>query len=121
MFERDIRITPLDPASGAFRISFSYPDRKKAMDTVNALISVFIRETNMGQRANVERMSDIQREIYSRRAFEYVDVLDAPTVPQRPESPNRLIIAAAGLGAGLLIGAITLWIRRPGAPTLQPA
>lgn len=75
----------------------------------------------MGQRANVERMSVIQREIYSRRAFEYVDVLDAPTVPQRPESPNRLIIAAAGLGAGLLIGAITLWIRRPGAPTLQPA
>jgi hypothetical protein len=42
MRARDIRITPLNPEAGTFSISFSYPDPKKAVDTVNTLIGVFV-------------------------------------------------------------------------------
>ena len=110
---RDIRIAPLSPGSGAFSISFSYRERKTAVDTVNALISFFIQESVFRVRQNADRMTVIQREIESRRAAEYLDVIDAPTVPPIPESPSRSLVALAGLGAGLLIGAFSLRLRQP--------
>jgi uncharacterized protein involved in exopolysaccharide biosynthesis len=78
-------------------------------------------ETTARIRENASRQSAIQRVIISRRGFEYLDTLDAPASAVSPETPNRWLMAAAGLGAGLLIGAITLRLRRPAGPTLQPA
>ena len=115
----DIRIAPLNQTPGAFRISFTYPDRRKAQDMANTLITTFIQETTSRQREDAVHGNAIQREILSRRAGEYLDVLDPPITPQKPDSPNRRMIAIAGLAAGLLIGAITL--RRRATPPLQPA
>jgi uncharacterized protein involved in exopolysaccharide biosynthesis len=43
-------------------------------------------------------------ELISRRATEYLDQLDAPTMPQRPVSPQRPIIVGAGFALSLMIG-----------------
>jgi uncharacterized protein involved in exopolysaccharide biosynthesis len=48
-------------------------------------------------------------------------VLDPPSLPTSPGRPGRLTIAAAGLGAGLLIGGLAIFLRRPRTPALQPA
>jgi uncharacterized protein involved in exopolysaccharide biosynthesis len=60
-------------------------------------------------------------QILQRKAGENLKVLDPPSFAERPVAPNRLAIAAAGLGVGLLLGAITLGFRRPRIPALQPA
>ena len=60
-------------------------------------------------------------EITQRKAGESLDVIDPPSIPITPVTPDRLMIAAGGLGIGLLMGAITLLVRRPQAPALQPA
>jgi hypothetical protein len=123
---RDIHIAVVNPVPGviaapsAFTISFSYPDRIQARDTVQALITAFIDQYQMKQAADASRASATRRDILQRKAAENLDVLDVPNLPTSSESPKRLKIAAAGLGIGLLAGTIVLCLRRPGA-TLLPA
>jgi hypothetical protein len=118
MLARDLRIAVLNPATAAngevsaFSISFSYSDRVKARDAVQKLITTFNKGRLDRQRSQAMQMSDKAREIVLRKLGENLDVLDPPSLPFSPESPNRLTIAAAGLGIGLLLGAITLGLRR---------
>jgi len=122
MLARDLRIAVLNGGSGAaFSISFSYSDRVKAREVVQRLITAFNDERIVRERANASQMSDKLREIQTRKAGENLEVIDPPSLPVFPESPNRPMIAAAGLGIGLLLGAITLGLRRPRTPALQPA
>ncbi len=127
MLARDLRITVLNPASGvngevsAFSISFSYSDKVKARDAVQKLITTFMGQRETKWRANASRMSEKLNEIHQRKGGENLDVLDPPSLPFSPESPNRLMITAAGLVIGLLLGAISLGFRRPRTPALQPA
>src|ERR1035441_3976728 len=49
-------------------------------------------------------------------SLETLEVLDPPSLPGRPVSPNRPATAAAiGLLAGLLLGPLLAWRRRSGA------
>ena len=120
MLARDLRIAVVNP--DAFSIFFSYPDRRKAQDGVNALMAAFEQESIRRAKEELRtRNSATLREIFARHAGEYLDVVDPASTPYRPEWPNRPMFAAAGLGAGLLAGAIMLYRRGRGAPVPQPA
>jgi len=114
----NLRINPVETAphsSSAFRISFTYSDRFKAQQTVEAVMA---RIQDLG---NIQRRSDASRNfkahtIWERKAGEIVDVLDVPNLPYSPDGPPRLLIALSGLGAGLLLGLFRLRRRRPDPP-----
>lgn len=126
MVDNDLRIVPLEPPFGAkgavsaFSISFSYHDRYKAQQTVNALMNAIVMFRQNQLKSNMPRMSVALQAITQRKGGEVLEVLDPPTIPTHPESPPRAAISLAGLGIGLLIGVIRLW-RWPPAATLQPA
>jgi len=122
MRDRDLRIAMVDPPQGApgaasaFSISFAYSDKYKAQAVVREFVTAFTELNRTHARANAPQMSVTLREIYEHKAGENLLVLDPASLPESPVSPNRLAIAAAGLGIGLLLGVLTLWRRRPHAP-----
>jgi uncharacterized protein involved in exopolysaccharide biosynthesis len=90
----------------AFQLSFMYPDQIKAQKVVNALISGFI-DANILSR-NSAKPKNVTLEI-----------MDAASLPATPISPDRGIIALAGMGAGLLLSAalaVILHFRRKRQP-----
>jgi hypothetical protein len=123
---RDIRIAALNPASGtngagsAFSISFSYSDKYKAVHTVWTLINAFDALQHKNQMSDASK-NFAQHLIDERKAGENLDIVDTASLPVLPDSPDRPMIAAAGLGIGLLFGLAALYLRRPRAATLQPA
>ncbi len=115
----NLRITPADPALGAasaFHISFTYPDRFKAQQVVEAVMTKIEEANENHLRANASQMSFAGRVIVERHAGEVLDVLDIANLPQEPDGPPRLFIAMGGLGAGLLLGMLTLRRRRSDPP-----
>ena len=122
----NLRIAAVDPTSGAkgsvsaFSISFSYPDRYKAQRTVYAVMNAFVGRYLAEARTNASK-SFALRQITERKAGGFLEVIDTASMPTAPETPNRVAIAAAGFGVGLLLGAIMLFFRRPRAVILQPA
>jgi len=55
----------------------------------------------------LQHSQDLTREnaeLVSRGATEFLDVLDPPTVPQKPSSPNRPLIVGAGIAISLMLG-----------------
>jgi hypothetical protein len=109
MRSKDLSIRAYQPSpdrhAQAFVISFSYPDRLKAQQTVAMLSRQFMesgRTDPPGQDYNLE-------------------MLEPADLPQTPASPNRRSIAVLGAFAGLLIGLATLRWRRGRRPQLTPA
>jgi polysaccharide biosynthesis transport protein len=49
--------------------------------------------------------SELATNLELRQQGEHFRVLDAPSLPQKPYSPNRMKLCAMGLGIGLLLGA----------------
>jgi uncharacterized protein involved in exopolysaccharide biosynthesis len=98
MRTHDISIKMLRPAGGrqddrtAFTISYVYPDPRLAQAVTQELVTKFT-EVNV----TVQRGSDI-------RTARNIEVLDQPSAPLRPKYPNRSLIVAIGLFAGLLAG-----------------
>jgi succinoglycan biosynthesis transport protein ExoP len=86
----DLRIEPaeLSPTgrTTAIRIRFEYPDAAQAAAGVQQVVNRFV-ELRPGQ-----------------RLYTGIALAEPPSVPQSPVSPNRPLIAAAGLMAGLLAG-----------------
>ena len=127
MIAHDLRIAVLNPPSGttgaasAFSISFSYSNKYKAQAVVHELVSAFTKRYLNTARSNASQVSVTLRNIHERRAGEHLEVIDPASLPELPVAPNRLAIAAAGLGIGLLLGTIRLCLRRPRTPALQPA
>ncbi len=113
----NLNITPVARDSG-FSISFTYYDRFKAQQTVSTMMARFIELNQEMQRAAVPGMNFRQRAITERKAGEVLDVLDVASLPIDPVSPNRWLLAAAGLCIGALIGAITFRFRKPGMPAI---
>jgi hypothetical protein len=120
---RDLRISvessPFS-ASGtasAFRISFSYSDPGKAQRFVQTMITAFYEADLYQKRALVKLANrDTLRQIYQRKAGENLEVLDPPSLTEKPDGPDRPAIAAAGLGFGLLLGVIIPGVQRPRTP-----
>ncbi len=104
---KDIRIEMAEPRSNsarAFRISYSYRDRRLAQAVVNELVSKFI-EQNL-QLAHM--LSRIQPGLDEHNNLEAL----APASPAMPVRPNRLAFVAWGLGLGMLTGLMTGLVRR---------
>jgi LPS O-antigen subunit length determinant protein (WzzB/FepE family) len=105
MRSRDINIRMLNPpgapsGSPAFSISFTYPDRSKAQAVVRALVTKFT-EQNVRERAlAIASDEEKAREIVSHKVGLNFEVLDPASLPEKPISPNRLLITAAGLALG---------------------
>jgi uncharacterized protein involved in exopolysaccharide biosynthesis len=119
---RDLSIRPVNPSHSAFQISFSYPDPYKAQAVVRELVTRFTEENVFVERERARASDDAKSiEIAEHRVGENLEVLDPPSDPQEPFSPNRLAIALAGLALGLLLGGVTLWFRQSRSHTLRTA
>ena len=125
MLKNDLRITAITAAPlgvkdavSAFSISFSYPDRYKAQQTVQSLMNTFDEIYQHKQMTDAAQMSVTMHSITQRKAGEILEVLDTASLPVSPETP-RLAITLTGLGIGLLLGLITLFRRYPRAPAPQ--
>jgi uncharacterized protein involved in exopolysaccharide biosynthesis len=66
-------------------------------------------------------MSVAVHQIYRRKGGEVLEVVDPASMPVAPVAPNRLMISGIGMGIGLLIGLIRLWLWQQGTAVLQPA
>jgi hypothetical protein len=108
------RSRPLEPqgSQGAFSISFSYPDPVKAKAGVDELLMRFMIRNFTDERARQATMSAESRFAVDHGLGERLEVLDFGRLPEKPASPNRLAIAAAGLALGLLLGALAPRLRR---------
>jgi len=85
---KNIRVT-VHPGMDFLLVDFRYPDRRKAHDTVQALIARF---TDAGLPVNEAAQ---------------------PSVPMRPIFPNRPLMAAMGSGTGFLMAiAMSVFRRR---------
>ena len=88
--QRDLSIKDIAaPTGNVCMVSFDYPDRYKAKAVLDAAI---------GRTGAVE-------------------LLDPPSLPERPFTPNRLAMVTAGLFAGFVLGGIALAVRRHRNPT----
>jgi uncharacterized protein involved in exopolysaccharide biosynthesis len=110
---RNIRVaisSDANPRNGSrvFKISFAYPDARKALNTTNGLITRLIFEATSNRDA----------------AGFSIDILDPPTLPQRPISPSRTRFMLIGFFTGLVLALVALLARRrmqPPGPGLQSA
>ena len=107
-----INTSPAKPGNMAtvFLIRFTDPDRIKARDTVQWIVTQFIN-------TNTHASS---REYQSR----FLELLDVPRTGEHPVSPNRAMIAAAGFVAGFFVAALMAIVRKlrgsgPDAAQLQ--
>jgi uncharacterized protein involved in exopolysaccharide biosynthesis len=119
---RDLSIGMVSPSHAAFQISFSYPDPDKAQAVVREFVTRFIEENVFVEREQAQASGNAKSiEIVEHKVGENLEVLDPPSDPQEPVSPNRLAIALAGFALGLLLGAVTLWLRQSRSHTLRTA
>ena len=84
-----VQVIQEGPAATAFTINFRYSDRLKAQQVTRDLVLRLVGP----QTGN--------------------EVVDAASLPQSPNYPNRLNIAAVGTVAGILLGLAASRFRRP--------
>src|SRR6266566_5153161 len=102
---RDFSIEPAGrtlPSQAAFRIAFRYGDAKQAQRIAEELIRRLMV-------ANV--MAALARNAVGSPG-ENLYVRNPASFPKQPSGPNRLIVAAMGLAAGLLLGAAIAVVAR---------
>jgi hypothetical protein len=90
---QDISIRIQGPS--AFEVSFDYPDAAQAQQTNAELLGRLVDE-------NVRITGSPE-----------LRTIEKPSAPQAPIGPNRTAITGLGLSAGILMGAIVAWVRRP--------
>jgi hypothetical protein len=100
---RDVRFDRLGHTS-AFHMAFRYTDAEQARRTEQELINKLMAANVTIRRADLNATNH-------RLAYN-LEVLDPATLPKRPSSPNRLVIAAMGLAGGLLLGIAAAAIAR---------
>ncbi|MGA2268261.1 MAG: hypothetical protein ABSH44_07290 [Bryobacteraceae bacterium] len=92
-----------DGGAPAFVISCEYPDKLKAQAVVRELVARFI-EQNITTQRNREPS-----------AAENLEVLDSPSLPERPSGPNRPMIVTVGLLGGAVLGLLAVLVWRGAA------
>jgi len=113
LMRRNLAIRML-PGSGAFTVSFRYSDRFKAQAVVRELVTKYM-ERNLDQATVGNRQlppGTPERLVQIYKASSTLEVLDAPSGPQAPTSPNRGTIAILGLFVGAMLAALTMMWQR---------
>lgn len=145
-----IRILPATSNKyAAFSVSFIYSDRLKAQQTVQALMTRFMDANLAHERASADlrqqysvdeidrlevRIAAIEKRLgmpseqgvgpdisAARDTSLNLDVLDPPSLPITPISPNRATFTATGAGTGLACAILIALFRRKPAPMPFPA
>jgi uncharacterized protein involved in exopolysaccharide biosynthesis len=125
MREQDVRIQSLEPklpfqsSASVFQISFEYPDRDTAQRVVRSLVAKFVDDNVLASRGVLPKSMPVRppNEHSPASAPEpaplpvILEVLDPANLPVRASEPNRLGIAAIGLGAGLALGLLAAFLR----------
>jgi uncharacterized protein involved in exopolysaccharide biosynthesis len=97
----------MSPGSGAsgpvINLSFRYPDRYKAQQTLQALVNKL---------ADVDIRTRAQPVTLRQKLPLNLDVLDPPSLPQAPSGPNPWLILSMGLGAGIVLAIFTTLVMR---------
>jgi hypothetical protein len=136
MRSQDIRISIAAAGSTAMMISFAYRDPQKARDTVQVLLTKLIDANLVRQRARsslmqartgtqVDRLeariaaiekrlgiTTVPSEPLNRFAGINLDVLDPPSLPVKPVSPDRSIFMLYGFGSGFALAIVIAIFRR---------
>jgi hypothetical protein len=105
---RDVRIR-IDSTSNPrfFTLSFRYPNREKARQTVQTLITKFQDANPANRRFHEGLVQMIHTDGLN------LGVLDPPSLPSLPAKPNRYFITSIGLVAGILFAAaVKLLLKR---------
>ena len=148
---QDTPITMEAPGSNylVFRITFAYPDRVKARDTVQALINKFEEDNRVRQRVpvyakrqrsydQIDRMEARIAALEKRLGIPpsppepldevapvsggiVMEVIDPPSLPVQPVKPNRSIFMAMGFGSGVAAAVVIALFRRRPPPIPFPA
>ena len=106
MMKRHLSVNIVGNSGGpTFKVAFDYPDRYKALMTVNAIMNDF-------EEANT-RLYPSASATAPQESPSVLEVLDQPSLPVTPTSPNRLAYAVEGCGWGLLAAAVIaiMWHR----------
>jgi hypothetical protein len=99
MRNRAIRIRKVTPVNDpqnigvTFTVTFEYPDRYKAQAVTHDLTAALAEQIKSTSGSPLT-------------------LLDPPSLPQGPSSPNRAAIIGVGFAAGMVLGLIVLGIRR---------
>jgi uncharacterized protein involved in exopolysaccharide biosynthesis len=102
----------MSPGSGAsgpvINLSFRYPDRYKAQQTLQALINKL---------ADADIQTRAQPPVFRETLPLNLEVLDPPSLPRSPSGPNPWMILSMGLGTGIVLAIFTkLAMRARSAP-----
>ena len=65
-----------------------------------------IAKDNFDDKSKRMQISETSQNLEERKAGENLEVLDPASLPEKPAEPNRVAIAAVGLGAGLILGLV---------------
>jgi hypothetical protein len=98
---RDVAVAmaPDSRATGpVISLSFRYPDRYKAQQTLQALVNKL---------ADVDIQTRAQSLVFRPKLPLNLDVMDPPSLPQVPSGPNRWLILSMGLGTGIALAVFT--------------
>src|ERR1039457_2249629 len=130
MRRRDLRIGPFGVAGlglTAFQISFEYADRDKAQAVVREVVTKFVEDNATAERklAKAQDGADLKPDSDLISGVPVLEVLDPPSLPASPISPNRPAVTAIGLLAGLLLGSLLasrrwLLVRQAAMPGAHP-
>ncbi|HXI42443.1 MAG TPA: hypothetical protein VNH83_20840 [Bryobacteraceae bacterium] len=96
---QDVRIVA--KSTDAIEVSFDGPDAVRAQRITLDLVDKLVED-------NLRRAPNYSGPVQ-------LEVLDKPSMPQRPVRPNRAGITSLGLGAGILMGVLAVLVRRPTA------
>ena len=70
-----------------------------------------LAKANYDEMSKRRQISETASNLEERKAGENLEVLDPPSLPEQPSEPNRLFIAAAGIGLGLCFGVFMAGIK----------
>jgi hypothetical protein len=147
---QDLQITVETPGSNylPFRVTFTYSDRLKAQQTVQALITKFMdsnlvrqliplhgtpRPTNDQIDRMEARIAALEKRLGMpsttaepadpdvRKAGINLDVVDPPSLPDAPVYPDRVRFMATGFGTGIAVAMVIAVFRRRPPPIPFPA
>jgi uncharacterized protein involved in exopolysaccharide biosynthesis len=100
-------------AKGAFTVSFSYPDQRKAQAVVRALTTQFINQNSETNQSDKSGWQTIWPQSVP-PVGPALEVLDPASLPEKPINASREAFAAVGSVLGLALGLLAaVALRRP--------
>jgi len=88
-----------DPRPSAVLLQYRYPNPAQAQSTTRELVSKIVEANLVAAEAKAGHRLTVQ-------------LASPPSLPQAPGSPNRLVITAGGVAAGVLLAAIAVLAMR---------